>query len=84
MRARRWLSLLLLGVLLFTWSQAWVTRAQEAPPPQATTAVEEAPQDQDQSTVIKWDEAAFVLLVLFLVMAGMIGFEWVHRRRAML
>jgi len=28
-----------------------------------------------------WQEAAFVLLVIAIVMAGLIGFEWINRRK---
>jgi len=30
---------------------------------------------------IRWEEAAFVLGALLIVMAGLIGFEWVHRKK---
>lgn len=74
MHARGWLSLILLAALVLSWSG--VGLAQAASP--------EGASDQDQGTAINWDEALFVLLVLLLVMAGMIGFEWVHRRRELL
>jgi len=35
----------------------------------------------DASAGMDWQEATFVLLVVAIVMAGLIGFEWINRRK---
>jgi len=35
----------------------------------------------EPSDGMDWQEAAFVLLVVAIVMAGLIGFEWINRRK---
>jgi len=62
--------------------------AQEAQSTDEGSAVVSATDDavddvvaQDAGNAMDWQEAIFVLLVIAIVMAGLIGFEWIHRRK---
>lgn len=90
---RRCVTALLLFGLLCAWGVGLGLAAQEAapstPPPPPTTGDgdenETAPSAEDQATpapsALDWRQATFVLLITAIVMAGLVGFEWVHRRR---
>lgn len=60
---------LALAVLLSVWAAA-----QEG-------ADAEAPADQGEASAIDLQEGLFALMVVAVVMMGLIGFEYIHRRK---
>jgi len=91
---RRTLSVLLVCLLAAAWltGPALAQDEEEQAPAgsEAAAAPEEATGEEGQGETgaadgligdIRWEEAAFVLGALVIVMGGLIGFEWVHRRR---
>ncbi len=92
---RRTLALLLICLLAVSWLASPVLAQDEEE--EAPAASDEAAATAEQATGeagqeeagvadgligdIRWEEAAFVLGALVIVMGGLIGFEWVHRRK---
>lgn len=60
--------------------EATTDEAEEATIDTKDEATDEAPPTSASDT-IDWEEALFVLMVVALVMLGLIGFEWIHRRK---
>jgi hypothetical protein len=63
--------------LVFTVSMslAWGALAQETTPPPSQAVAQSAIE-----TVISFREAIFVLLLMVIIFAGLIGYEWVRKR----
>lgn len=69
-----WLSLAMILLL------GWAVHAQEAGSPPETAPASSADSAAATSMTLNWEEGVFALLVVAVVMLGLIGFEWIHRR----
>jgi hypothetical protein len=59
-------------------SIAWGVLAQETPPQTSQAAASSA--STITETLISWREAILVIMLVVVVFAGLIGYEWVRKR----
>jgi uncharacterized membrane protein YdfJ with MMPL/SSD domain len=55
--------------------------ATEAAEETAEEASEETAEETAETSSLEWEEAIFVLMVIAIVMGGLVGFEYIQRRR---